>query len=183
MNLFHKVSREEFVKSLEVYIKLNKKKISDKNAQIIIKDSLDYFDNNFKMPHRSTEYSAGYDIYLPVQVPKHASVSMIPTGLKVEIDEDMFLSVHPRSSTSINDNYMISNTTGIIDCDYYNNPANEGHILLNLRSFYDVDRVKEFYTTGNRLVQGLFLKYYTTDDDDLVKVYSSRHGGFGSTGE
>lgn len=101
--------------------------------------------------------------------------TMVPTGLKACMDKDIVLEIHPRSSTGANCLLQLANQTGIIDSDYYNNPDNEGHIfvpLINL-SPYNISIKK-----GDKIAQGIFNKYYITNDD---KVETSRNGGFGST--
>jgi dUTPase len=42
------------------------------------------------------------------------------------------LFIFPRSSLGIKKGLMMSNGVGVIDADYYNNPDNEGHIMVPL---------------------------------------------------
>ena len=72
---------------------------------------------------------------------------------------------------------MLANGIGIIDSDYYNNPDNEGHIMFQVYNFTDttVDILK-----GERIGQGMFMKYFKTDDDVASGI---RTGGFGSTSD
>ena len=70
---------------------------------------------------------------------------------------------------------MLANGIGIIDSDYYNNPDNEGHIMFQVINFTNKE---VFIPAGERIGQGVFLKYYTTDDDNAS---GKRVGGFGST--
>lgn len=63
----------------------------------------------------------------------------------------------------------------IIDSDYYNNSDNEGHIMFQVYNITDKD---VFLPEGERIGQGVFLKYEITDDDVAEKW---REGGFGST--
>lgn len=101
--------------------------------------------------------------------------TMIPTGLKVKMPEDVVLKIYPRSGTGSNCLLQLANQTGIIDSDYYNNPNNEGHIfipILNL-SPYDI-KIKK----GDKIAQGIFEHYLVTDDDKSDGVRTS---GFGST--
>jgi dUTP pyrophosphatase len=85
--------------------------------------------------------------------------------------------VVPRSSVGFHYNIRLWNTTGIIDADYYNNPANEGVINLKITNYGDKDYVVK---KNDRIVQGIFVKYDTTIDDDAD---SERVGGLGSTGK
>jgi dUTP pyrophosphatase len=65
----------------------------------------------------------------------------------------------------------------IIDAHYYNNPGNEGHIVLTL---YNVSNDAITIAKGERFAQGVFQKYLKTDDD--VQTDVKRTGGYGSTG-
>ena len=35
---------------------------------------------------------------------------------------------------------MLSNTVGVIDSDYYNNPDNEGNIIVGIYNYGDVEQ-------------------------------------------
>ena len=71
---------------------------------------------------------------------------------------------------------MLANSTGIIDADYYNNPDNEGHIMVALLNMTD----KVFHVNkGDRIAQGVFTAYLKADDDNAS---GKREGGIGSTG-
>ena len=68
----------------------------------------------------------------------------------------------------------LNNTVGIIDADYYYS-QNEGHIFIKLTNHSN----QEFtLSKGSAFVQGIFLEYGITYDDD---VNETRNGGFGST--
>ena len=69
----------------------------------------------------------------------------------------------------------MANTTGIIDADYYNSD-NEGHIMVKL-----INRGNKKFSAnkGDKIVQGIFLPYGITVDDNSEGI---RNGGFGSTG-
>lgn len=133
---------------------------------------------NVKLPERSTEKSAGYDIFapLPVVIPPHGT-GMVKTFVKAKMMKDDVLVVLPRSSTGIKKHLMLMNTMGIIDADYYNNPENEGNIIL---WFYNFGDEEVHITPGTKIAQGIFMKYKTTDDDVTT---GERTGGIGSTGE
>lgn len=61
--------------------------------------------------------------------------------------------------------------------DYYGNFNNEGNITLAFYNTSDKDYVIEPY---DKVAQGIFTKYYTTDDDNVT---AERVGGIGSTGK
>lgn len=75
-------------------------------------------------------------------------------------------------------NVRLCNQTGIIDADYYNNVENEGHIWL---AFQNEGKNDWTVAKGDRIAQGIFLKYLTIDDEE--EVTKTRTGGIGSTNE
>lgn len=128
-----------------------------------------------KLPTRATEHSAGYDFYSPVDAVIQPNESvMIWTDVKASMYYDNVLMLFVRSSMGKHP-VVIANGTGIIDSDYYENPGNDGNIgfrLLNLGSTpYEIK-------VGDRIGQGVFLKYGTTTNDNTT---ATREGGFGST--
>ena len=136
-----------------------------------------YRGKGINLPRRSTARSAGYDIESAedVVIPP-GSVVRVPTGLKAFMQEDEFLSIHIRSGISFRHILSLVNDTGIIDADYYNNPDNEGHIVIAIINHSD-EPVS--IRKGDRIAQGIFMKYLTTYDD---QASGERAGGFGSTG-
>ena len=137
-----------------------------------------YRKNNvdIKLPTRATKNSIGYDFYSPIAVdiePMHSQ--MIWTDVKAIFNSDEALIINVRSSMG-KQPVMISNTQGWIESDYANNPDNDGNIGFRLFNLGDT-----IYTVrvGDRIGQGMFIKYLTTDDDNAT---STRNGGFGSTG-
>lgn len=127
------------------------------------------------LPTRASEHSAGYDFYSPVDVTIQPNESvLIFTDVKAHMYWDNVLMLFVRSSMGKHP-VVIANGTGIIDSDYYGNIDNDGNIgfrLLNLGSTpYKITR-------GDRIGQGVFVKYGTIKDDDTAGL---RTGGFGST--
>ncbi len=138
--------------------------------------SKEYEEKSFELPKRSTSKSAGYDISLAEDlIIKPGEVAYGKTGLKVLMNDDEFLMIVPRSSLAKKHGVRLFNTIGIIDADYANNIDNGGHIHVVLYNF--TNETKEI-KKGERLVQGIFLKYLRVDSDDSSAV---RKGGFGST--
>jgi dUTP pyrophosphatase len=133
---------------------------------------------NIKLPVRATKNSAGYDLAVSSDlVIKPGEIVLAPTGLKVEMNDDEVLLVFPRSSLAIKKSLTMSNGVGVVDSDYYNSEINEGHLMIPLLNFgkENVTLIK-----GERIAQGIFIKYLTTDDDEAIDIL--RYGGFGSSG-
>ncbi len=136
-----------------------------------------YQGKDIQLPVRKTSASAGYDIESAVHITlEPQKVTLVPTGLKAYMQEDEYLAIHIRSSMAIKQGIILINSTGIIDADYYNNPDNEGHIMVAL---YNTGNTAIQITKGARIAQGIFVSYLKTDDDVASGV---RLGGVGSTG-
>lgn len=131
--------------------------------------------DNIKLPQRATKGSAGYDFFIPFSVNLPNGVSKaIPTGIRCKMDEDVVLMLYPRSGLGFKYGISLVNTTGVIDSDYYY-ADNEGHIMVKFRN--PGDRVE--LESGKAIMQGVFMPYFITEDDEVERV---RTGGFGSTG-
>lgn len=136
-----------------------------------------YQDKGIIPPVRKTAASAGYDIAAAAEaVLPPQTVTFIPTGLKAYMQPDEYLGVHIRSGFSVKNGLSFINGQGIIDADYYNNPDNEGHIMIAVMN-HSAKEVR--VAKGDRIAQGIFYKYLLADDDAAGAV---RSGGFGSTG-
>ena len=124
-----------------------------------------------ELPRRATKYSAGYDFYAAVSAEiKPGEKYVIPTNTAVEMDEDDVLLIFPRSSYSIKFGLELVNSVGVIDADY------KDQIFICYRNTGDEPF---FIKRGDRIAQGVFVKFLKTDDDTAD---GERHGGVGSTG-
>ena len=153
-------------------------KISFKQFKKDISDDRELCDS-IEIPKRSTSKSAGYDIRsMEHGIIKVGEAMNFKTGLKVSMNEDEVLYVYSRSSYAYKYNVCLMNNVGVIDSDYYNNPDNEGHFQIRLVNLGD----KDFEVNiGDRIAQGVFMKYLTVDDEELIN--NKRSGGIGSTGK
>lgn len=133
--------------------------------------------NKFKLPNRSTKNSAGYDFFSLFDFSlKPGEIMKIPTGIKVNMENNDVLFLVVRSSMGFKYNVRMCNQVGVIDSDYYNNSDNEGHIWIKLKNEGDKDFIVK---NGDAICQGIFLNYLTvTNERDVKKI---RNGGLGST--
>lgn len=143
----------------------------------VVKDEFRKNKGEIKLPTRGSEHSAGYDFYSPIDITIQPNESvMIWTDIKAHMYYDNALLLIPRSSMG-KQPIMIANTVGLIDSDYYSNEGNDGNIgfrLLNLGNIpYEIK-------VGDRIGQGVFIKYGTVKDDNTT---TKRENGFGSTGK
>jgi dUTP pyrophosphatase len=174
---FEKVSFDAFCKDCLKYGHIVYRKVKDDNTSYIENlDNLKQIYDEIKLPKRSTSKSCGYDFFNPFHnCYIYTRPNFIPTGIKVLLDDDKFLMVCPRSSSG-KKRYRMSNTLGIIDCDYYNNPDNEGDIIIALEHTKPGDMY--CFKQGEAIAQGIILPFFTMEDDNAE---GDRLGGFGST--
>ena len=137
-------------------------------------------DKDINLPVRKTAASAAYDLEAAedIVLPKFelgAKPILIPTGLKAYMESDEVLMLFPRSSGPKKMGIMFPHSAGIIDADYYGNPDNDGHIMIQCINIKNEDvMIKK----GDAVAQAMFQKFLTTDNDAAT---GKRVGGFGST--
>lgn len=131
-----------------------------------------------KLPKRGSSCSSCYDIYMPVKVviKPHEYSDLIFTDICTYMKNDEVLMIHVRSSMGIERGLVIANTTPIIDSDYYF-ADNGGNIGLKFYNRSDKEIVIE---AGERVCQGMFVKYLLADNDEYIE--EKRTGGIGHTG-
>lgn len=131
--------------------------------------------DEYELPKRATKNSCGYDFYAIEDIVLHpGEIKKIPTGYKAKFNEDEMLMLVIRSSMGFKYNVRMCNQVGIIDCDYYNNSDNEGHMWLALQNEGKIDyEIKK----GTAYCQGIFVKYLTCGE----AVDTERVSGIGST--
>lgn len=151
-----------------------------------------------RLPERSTKHSAGYDFFaiedaiIPSSIITKVNAlgvmgdkdiltyfdkpTYVKTGVKAKMENDEVLLLFNRSSNPSKKNLIIPNSVGVIDADYYGNLDNDGEMCF---AFYNVGNEPVVIKKGEKLGQGIFTKFLTTDDD---QADGERAGGFGSTG-
>ena len=136
-------------------------------------------DQNINLPVRKTKFAAGYDfecaedVVMPMFKPGDKP-TLIKTGLKAYCEPDECLLILNRSSGP-KKGFILANSIGLIDSDYYGNPDNDGHIMF---AFFNIKEEDITIKKGEAIGQGVFAKYLVTDDDIAG---GDRTGGFGST--
>lgn len=154
-------------------------------------------DKDITLPIRKTKNSVGYDLeaaedtIIPsiwktvfANVKKFLSgntdyevfkPTLVKTGIKSYFGEDEVLILANRSSNPGKKGLILANSIGVIECDYYGNPDNDGHLMYAYYNFFPVDvTVKKHDAIG----QAFFQKFLIADDDCAT---GKRLGGFGST--
>ena len=135
-------------------------------------------DRGVVLPQRKTAKSAGYDIIAltAAAVYVHPGMSVnLETGVKACMEDDEVMLLFIRSSLGIKKGITLSNSCAVIDADYYNNPDNDGHFILNV---INTSNEVQCIPARSRVAQAVFVKYLTVDDDNAT---GERIGGIGST--
>ena len=138
-----------------------------------------YEDKNINIPVRSTAHSAGNDIEAAedIVIPKFTPGSkptLIPTGLKAYCETDECVLLLNRSSGP-KKGFILANSVGLVDSDYYGNENNDGHLFF---AYFNCSREDIEVKKGDKIGQAVFTKFLVTDNDNAT---GSRNGGFGST--
>jgi dUTP pyrophosphatase len=136
-------------------------------------------DRGINLPHRKTKNSAGYDVEAAedIVIPPYKpglKPTLIPTGLKAYCQDDEWFMLANRSSGP-KKGFVMANSIGIIDSDYYENYNNDGHFYFQYYNFATEDLIIK---KGDVIGQVIFQKYLIVDNDCAK---GERTGGFGST--
>ena len=131
----------------------------------------------YHLPTRATKKSACYDFYSPDEyMVRPNEIIKIWTDIKAYMKDDERLEIVVRSS--MGGKFMLANTIGIIDSDYYSNINNDGIIGIFLKNISDQTQLIK---QGDRIAQASFEKYLIADNDYCLS--ETRTGGFGSSGK
>ena len=132
---------------------------------------------NAIIPTYGTKYSAGFDFYCIEDLEiKSFETAIVKTGLSVEIPQDYFMSIVPRSSTGFKTPLRLANSVGIIDSDY------RGELGL---IFTNTNRESFQIKKGDRLAQGFLSPIINFEIQEVQELSETERGsgGIGSTGK
>ena len=140
----------------------------------LVKDEKRKTEGKVILPTRGSKVSAGYDFYSPVDITIEPNkIGKIWTDVKAYMGNTECLILNVRSS--MGGKFMLANTQGWIDADYYSNLNNDGNIGIFLKNISDESiTIKK----GERVAQGAFFNFLVADNGNTD---NERVGGFGST--
>lgn len=125
---------------------------------------------------KATDGSAGYDIAAndTVVIPRGCK-SKVTTGVALEVPENMYAELVPRSSSG-NKGYRLANTMGIIDSDF------RGYIDMYIENTGSAELI---IYPGDYLCQLIFKKKEKVTFKEVKELNETARGdgGFGSTDE
>lgn len=141
----------------------------------VVKDEMRRTDGVITLPTRGTEYAMAYDFYANTDYKVEPNaIAKVWTDVKAFMENDECLIINVRSS--MGGKFMLSNTSGWIDSDYFENESNDGNIGVFLKN---ISNETLYIKKGDRIAQGAFFKFLTAENGNTS---NKRVGGFGSSG-
>lgn len=140
---------------------------------------IERLENNNILPEYKTEGAAGMDLCAAISEPvtlKPLERTLIPTGLKIELEHGYEAQIRPRSGMSIKHGITLINCVGTIDEDY------RGEVCIPV-----VNISNESYTIqpDERVAQMIIAKVEQAQLEVVTELTTTARGagGFGSTGK
>jgi dUTP pyrophosphatase len=131
-----------------------------------------------KIPEYQSDGAAGADIFASIDTPvviAPGQITLIPTGILMEIPEGYEAQIRPRSGLALRHGITLLNTPGTIDSDY------RGELKIIV-----VNLGPEPFTVenGQRIAQMVFGRVYrgSFTVSDSLNVTKRNDGGFGHSG-
>lgn len=140
----------------------------------VVIDSKRKTDGEITLPTRGSSRAMAYDFYANNDYTVAPNeVAKVWTDVKAYMNEDECLIINVRSS--MGGKFMLANTSGWIDADYYSNEGNDGNIGVFLKN---ISNETQTINKGDRIAQGAFFNFLVADNGNTDNV---RVGGWGST--
>lgn len=143
--------------------------------EVVREDARKFQNEQIKLPTRGTSKAMAYDFYSNARyIIEPNEIVKVWTDVKAYMGDNECLIINVRSS--MGGKYMLANTSGWIDSDYYSNKNNDGNIGVFLKNISNETLIIE---KGDRIAQGAFFTFLVADNGNTDEI---RSGGFGSTG-
>ncbi len=140
---------------------------------------IERLENNKVLPEYKTEGAAGMDLCAAIEEPielKPLERTLIPTGLKIELEHGYEAQIRPRSGMSIKHGITLINCVGTVDEDY------RGEVCVAV-----VNISNEAYTIQpqERIAQMVIARVEQAKLEVVTELTETTRGagGFGSTGK
>ena len=131
-----------------------------------------------KEPTRSSEYSAGFDLYADIEedivIRPHETIK-VGTGLAFELPENTFGAIFARSGIATKQGLRPSNCVGVCDADY------RGEYIVALHNDTSIPQIIK---PQERIAQMVLLPYISMEFNEVEMLSETvrGNGGFGSSG-
>lgn len=139
---------------------------------------IERLEHNKNLPEYQTEGAAGMDLYAAIDKPillKPLERTLIPTGIKIELEKGFEAQVRPRSGLSIKHGISLVNCVGTIDEDY------RGEVCVPMINLSN----EEYAIQPNERIAQMIIAKVEKAQIRVVESLSETAraaGGFGSTG-
>lgn len=142
----------------------------------VVTDSKRKTTGEITLPTRGTSKAMAYDFYAnDTYEVKPNEIAKIWTDVKAYMQDNECLIINVRSS--MGGKFMLANSQGWVDSDYFSNENNDGNIGVFLKNISDnIITINK----GDRIAQGAFFNFLVADNGNTDKT---RLGGFGSSGK
>ena len=141
----------------------------------VVEDWARRTDGEVKLPERGTSKAMAYDFFANTNYTvKPNEIVKIWTDVKAYMRDNEALIINVRSS--MGGKFMLANSQGWIDADYFNNESNDGNVGIFLKNISDKPIT---ILRGDKIAQGMFINFLIADNGN---VETERTGGFGSSG-
>lgn len=128
------------------------------------------------LPRYETAGAAGFDLAASEDlVVQPGEVTLVPTGLVIEVPSGLFLGVFARSSTPLKRGLMVANGVGVVDPDYCG-PTDEVKIEV-----YNFTARPVPIKAGDRIAQGILIPFARAEWREVAELRPQSRGGFGAT--
>jgi dUTP pyrophosphatase len=134
-------------------------------------------DPTVSLPGYGTSEAAGFDLASAHDiVVGPGQISLVRTGLVIEVPAGHFLGIFARSSTPLKRGLLVANGVGVLDPDY-SGPTDE--VMIQVLNFTQAEvQIRR----GDRLAQGIVLSAPRVSWDEVDRIRTETRGGFGATG-
>lgn len=134
---------------------------------------------NAIIPTKGSDGSAGYDLYACIDddvLIKPHETTMIGTGISVELPDNTFGAIFPRSGIATKYGLAPANKVGVCDSDY------RGEYMVALHNHSNITQIVKPF---DRIAQLIILPYINVDfvESNLLSETERGENGFGSTGK
>jgi dUTP diphosphatase len=128
-----------------------------------------------QLPSRATPGASGLDLYacLDAEIELHPDVTLVPTGIAVEVPHGFEVQVRPRSGLA---RRGVNVVLGTVDSDY------RGEVFVNMHTFGSLTSYR--IQNGDRIAQLVVMRVEMLLAVEVEELADSARGegGFGSTG-
>ena len=134
---------------------------------------------NAIIPTKGSEKSAWYDLYACINndilIKPHETI-MISTGIAIELPDNTFGAIFPRSGISTKRGLAPANKVGVCDSDY------RGEYVVALHNHSNITQIVK---PSERIAQLIVLPFINIDfiESDILSNTVRGDSGFGSTGK